>query len=142
MQPHPSTNFEIQKYYQNESKFNDVYLRNNLPKIKDGAYLMNLDEFKSIGTHWIALYVNSNNKRASCNAIYLDSPGVEHISKEIQKFIGNENRMTNFYRIQTYGSIMCEYFFIGFIDFILKGISLLDYSNLFSPNDYEKKNNT
>ena len=47
--------------YQNEPKFNGVYSRNNLPKIKDGAYVINLDEFKSIGTHWIALYVNGNN---------------------------------------------------------------------------------
>ena len=61
MPPHPLTNFEIQKHYQNEPKFNGVYLRNNLPKIKDGAYVIILDEFKSVGTHWIALYVNSNN---------------------------------------------------------------------------------
>ena len=52
---HPLTNFEIQTYYQNEPKFNSVYSRNNLPKIKDGAYVINLHEYKSIGTHWIAL---------------------------------------------------------------------------------------
>ena len=67
MPPHPLTYFEIQKYYQNEPKFNDVYSRNNLPKIKDGAYVINRVEFKSIGTHWIALYVNGN------NIIYFDS---------------------------------------------------------------------
>ena len=61
MPPHPLTNFEIQKYYQKESKFNGVYSRNNLPKIKDGAYIINLDEYESIGTHWIALFVNDNN---------------------------------------------------------------------------------
>ena len=55
MPPHLLTNFEIQKYYQNEPKFNGVYSRNNLPKIKNGAYVINLDEFKSIGIHWIAL---------------------------------------------------------------------------------------
>ena len=54
MRPHPLTNFEIQKYYQNEPKFNGVYSRNNLPQIKDAAYVINLDEFKSIGTHWTA----------------------------------------------------------------------------------------
>ena len=54
MSLHPLTNFEIQKYYQNEAKFNGVYSKNNLPKIKDGAYAINLDEFKSIGTYWIA----------------------------------------------------------------------------------------
>ena len=58
---HHLTNFEIQKYYQNKPKFNGVYSRNNLPKTKDGAYLINLDEYKSIGTHWIALYVNVQN---------------------------------------------------------------------------------
>ena len=58
MPPHPLTNFEIQKYYQNEPKFNGVYSRNNLSKIKDGAYVINLDELKSVGTLWIALHVN------------------------------------------------------------------------------------
>ena len=61
MLPHPLTNFEIQKYYQKEPKFNGVYSRNNLTKIKDGAYVINLDEYKSIGTYWIALYVNVEN---------------------------------------------------------------------------------
>ena len=51
MLPHPLTNFEIQKYYENEPKFNGVYSRNNLSKIKDGAYIINLDEYESIGTH-------------------------------------------------------------------------------------------
>ena len=55
MSLHPLTNFEIQTYYQNETKFNSVYSRNNLPKIKDCAYIINLDEYKSMGTHWIAL---------------------------------------------------------------------------------------
>ena len=61
MPPHPLTNFEIQKYYQNEPKLNCVYSRNNLSKIKDGAYIINLDKYESIGTHQIVLYVNDNN---------------------------------------------------------------------------------
>ena len=72
------------------------------------------------------------------NVTYFDSFGVEHIPKEIKEFIGNKNIITNIYRIQTYDSVMCGYFCIGFIDFMLKGKSLLDYTNLFSPNDYEK----
>ena len=75
MLPHPLTNFEIQKHYQNEPKFNDVYSNNNSPKIKDWVYVysnnnspkikdwvyvINLDKFKSTGTHWRALYVNGN----------------------------------------------------------------------------------
>ena len=131
MSTHPLTNFEIRKYYQIEPKFNGVYSRNNLPKIKDGAYVINLDDYKSIGTHWIALYANLN------NIIYFDSFGVKHIPKGIKKFIGNKNIITNIYRIQGHDSIVCEYFCIGFIDFMLKGKSLLDYTNLFSPNDYE-----
>ena len=95
MPTHPLTNFEIQKYYQNEPKFNGVYSRNSLSKIKDRAYVKNLDEHESVGTHWIALYLNDN------NVIYFDSSGVEHISKEIRKFIGNKNIITNIYRIQT-----------------------------------------
>ena len=60
MSPHPLTNFEIQKYYPNKPTFNGVYSRNNLPKIKVGAYVINLDEYESIGTNWIALYFNDN----------------------------------------------------------------------------------
>ena len=70
--------------------------------------------------------------------MYFDSFGVKHILKEIQKFIGNKNIITNTYRIQAYDSIMYLNFCIGFIDFMLKGKTLLDYTNLFSPNSYEK----
>ena len=75
---HHLTNFEIQEYYQNESRFNGVYSRDNLPnKIKDGAYVINLDEYTDIGTHWVALYVKNN------EVTYFDSFGVEHIPNEI-----------------------------------------------------------
>ena len=92
MLAHPLTNFEIQKYYQNKPKFNGVYSRNNLTKIKDGAYVINLDVFKLIGIYWIALYVNGN------NIIYFNSFGVEHTPKEIKKFIGNKNIYIYFYK--------------------------------------------
>ena len=67
MPSHPLTNFKIQKYYQNEPEFNSVCSRNNLSKIKGGAYLINLDEYESIETHWMALYLNAK------NVAYLDS---------------------------------------------------------------------
>ena len=78
MLPHPLTNFEIQKYYQNEPRFNGVYSRDNLPnKIKDGAYIINLDEYSDNGTHLIVLYAFNN------IVIYFGSFGIEHIPKEI-----------------------------------------------------------
>ena len=105
MPPHPLTNFEIQKYYQNEPRFNGVYSRDNLTKIKDGAYIINLDEHSDIGTHWVALYVNNN------NVTYFDSFGVEHIPKEIKQFINRSLSITtNIFSIQANDSIMCGYF--------------------------------
>ena len=76
--PHPLINFEIQKYYQNEPRFNGVFSRDNLQQIKDGAYIIHLDEYSDIGTHRVALHVNNN------NVTYFDSFGVEHIPKEIK----------------------------------------------------------
>ena len=125
MLPHPLTNFEIQKYYQNEPKFNGIYSRKNLLEIKDGAYIINLDEYQSTETHWIVLYVNDD------NIIYFHSFGVEQIRKEIKKFIGHKNITTNIYRTQVYNLMMCGYFCIGFIDFMLKGKSLVNHANLF-----------
>ena len=72
------------------------------------------------------------------NVKYFDSFEIEHIPKEIKKFIGNKNVITNIYRIRACDVIMCGYFCIGFIDFMLNGKSLFDCTNLFSPNDYEK----
>ena len=133
MTPHPLTKFEIQAYYQNESRFIGVYSRDNLlDKIKDGAYVINLGEYSHIGTHWIALYVN--NKTATC----FDSFGIEHIPKEIKNFTNNKNIIANIYKIQNYDLIMCGYFCIGFINYMFMGKSLTDYTNLFSPNNFKK----
>ena len=75
MPPHLLTNFEIQEYYQREPKLSGVYSRYNLRKMKDGTYLINLDEYKPIETHWIVLYVNDNN-------VTFDSSGVEHFQNK------------------------------------------------------------
>ena len=120
------------KYYENESRFNVVYSRDNLSKTKDWAYIINLDKYFDIGTYWVALSINNN------NVTYFDSFEVEHIPKEIIKFIENRNIKRNIFRIQAYDSIMCGYFCIAFIDFMFKGKSLTDYTNLFSPNDFKK----
>ena len=102
------------------------------------AYVINLDLYELIETHWIAFYVNDDNGSASYDATYFDSFGVEHIPKQIKKLIGNTNIITNIYRTQGYNWIMCEYFCMGFIDFMLKAKSLLDYTNLFSLKEYKK----
>ena len=113
---HLLTNIEINGYYKNEPRFNGVYSRSNLPnKIKKGAHVINLDEYENIGTHWIALFVKLK------YTIYFDSFGIEHIPKEINKFIGNKNIKSNIFRIQAYDSIMCGYFCIEFINYMLKG---------------------
>ena len=123
---------KYQKYCQNEPRFNGVYSRHNLSvKIEDGAYVMNLDEYCNMGTHWVTLYVQNN------DVTYFDSFGVEHISKEI--FISNKNIKTNVFRIQAYDSIMCGYFCIGLIDFMLAGKTLTDFTNLFSLNNFKKR---
>ena len=123
MLPHCLTNFEIMKYYENEARFNGVYSRDNLPnKAKDGAYVINLDEYSDIGTHWIALYLKNN------DITYFDSFGVEHIPKEIKAFINrpsssalqNRNIKTNIFRIQAYDSIMCGYFVLDLLILCLK----------------------
>ena len=123
---------ECKKYYQNEPNFSAVYSRNNLPKIKAASNVINLDEYKSIGTHWIALCMNGD------NVTYFNSFWVEYIPKENKKFIKNKTITTNIFRIQVYVSKMCGYCCILFVDFMLKGKCLLDYTNLFSPNEYEK----
>ena len=117
MPPHPLTNFEIQKYYKNEPRFNGVFSRNNLPKnIKDGGYIINLDEYADVGPHWIALFCKKKN-----DIVCFDSFGVEYISEEIKEFIKNKSIKANIFRIQEDNSIICGYFCIGFIDFMLAG---------------------
>ena len=135
MPPHPLTKFEIQQYYQNELRFNGVYLRDNLPnKMKNRAYVINLDEYSNIGIYWVSLFLNNN------DITYFDSFGVEHIPKKNKKFIGSKNVIVNIFRIQVYDSIMRRYFCIEFIDFMFKGKTLTVYTNISSPNNFNKKN--
>ena len=149
---HPLTIFEIQKYYQNESRFNGVYSRDNLTEIRDEAYVINFDEYSDIGTHWVPLHVNNDD--VTC----FDSFGVEHIPKEIKAFINcsssfvlrptlrdalqNKKIKTNIFGIQAYDSIMCGYLCIGFVDFMLAGKTLTEFTNLFSSNNFKKNDDT
>ena len=134
----------MQNCYQNEARFNGVYSRDNLPKIKVGSYVINLDEHSDIGTHWVALYVDGNNN----DITYFDSFGVEHIPKEIKRFI---NIFIFLYFLYFYifiyffniylSSLMCGYFCIGLIDFMLAGKTLTEFTNLFSLNNFKKNDN-
>ena len=124
--PHPLTNFELEMYYKNEQIFNSVFSRNNLPKtIKDGAYVINLDEYADLGAHWTALFCNRN------EIDYFDNFDVEHIPEEIKEFIGKKNIKANIFQVQTNDSVMRGYFCIVFIDFVLEGRELTDFTNLF-----------
>ena len=114
MLPHSLTNFGIQRYYQNEPRFNIAYSRNNLPKtIKDGAHVINLDEYADVGTHWIVLFCSRS------EIVYF-----EHVLEEIKMFIRNKNIEDSIFLVQANDSIMCGYFCIGFIDFMLADSSL------------------
>ena len=95
--PHPLTNFVIQKYYQNEARFNGVYSKNNLSKkITDGAYIINLDEYADVGTHWIALYCKRN------EIVYFNGFGVEHVLKRLKNLSGiKTSKLTLFEYKQT-----------------------------------------
>ena len=95
-------------------------------KIKDGAYVINIDEYSDIGTHWIALFVNNK------TVTYFDSFGAEHIPKELKNFFNNENIIANIFRLQAYDSVMCGHFCIGSIDFMLKRNNLIFFNQIIS----------
>ena len=102
---HPLSNFEIKEYYEIEPRFSGVYSRDNLSeKIKDAAYVKNLDEYADVGTHWITLSCKKN------EIVYFDSFGVEHVPEEITKFIGNKNIKTNISGRPANNSVMCGSF--------------------------------
>ena len=125
--------FRNTKYNENEPRFNGVYSRNSLPKkIKDEAYVINFDEYADEGTQWIAVFCNRS------EIVYFDSFGVEHVPEEIKEFVGNKNIKANIFRVQANNSVMCGYFCIGFIDFMLAGKKLTDFTSLFPRHDFEK----
>ena len=117
----------------NEPRFNGVYSRNNFPKkIKDEAYVINLDEYADVGTRWVDLFYNRS------EILYFDSFGVENVSEEIKDFIRHKNLKANFFRVQANNSIMWRYFWIGFIEFMFAGKKLTNFKRMFSPRDFEK----
>ena len=118
---------------ENEPRFNGVFSRDNMPKkVKEGVYVKNLDEYADVGTHWVALFCKGS------EIVYFDSFGVEHIPEEIKEFIGNKNIKANIFWVQANNSVMCGYFCIGFIDFMLACKKLTDFTSLFSTHDFDK----
>ena len=122
------TNFEIIDYFKGGKGIS----RNNLPKLKRVAYVINLDHSENTGTHWVVIFVKKD------EVIYFDSFGVEYIPKEIMKSIGNKNIKTSIFRIQDNNSIMCGYFCILFIEYMLNNKTLAGFANLFSPRELKK----
>ena len=95
MLPHPLTNFEMQKYYEKDQNLMEYFQKIIcLKKIQDGAYVINLDEYADVGTHWIALFCKKS------EIVYFDSFGIEHIPEEIIEFIGNKNIKANVFQVQ------------------------------------------
>ena len=94
-------------------------------RIKDGLYVINIDEYADVGTYWIVLFCNRS------GIVYFDSSGVEHVPEGIKKFIGKKNIIANIFGAQGKNSIMCEYFCIGFIYCMLAGKKLTDFTSFF-----------
>ena len=105
--PHALTNFEIQKYYRNEPRFNGVYSRDNLPKkTKDAAYVINPGDYSDIGTHSITLYILNN------KATYFDRFEVEHIPRDIKKFADKSTIVTQIFLEYKHMAQLCVVIFV------------------------------
>ena len=125
-------------YFKNVKGFNGVFSRNNLSKLKNGAYVINLDHSENTGTHRIVIFMKNNEFFEFPEVIYFDSFGVEYIPKEIMEKKGNKNIESNIFRIQDNNSIMCGCFCILLIEYMLNNKTLTDFTNLFSTWDFKK----
>ena len=101
-------------------------------KKKDGAHVINLDSKNSNGKHWISIFFDRN------KVIYFDSFGIEYIPQDVLNKIWDKFVTRHIFRIQDNESMMCGFYCIPFIEYMLAGKTLLDYTNLFSLNDYKK----
>ena len=131
---HPLSNNEITNCFNYALRFNGVFSRNNLPRTKDGMYVINLDDKKSKETRWVFLLIDRN------TAVYFDSFGIEYISQEVLNKIRGKSITDNIFRIQDNKSLMCGFYSITFIQYMFSEKTLSDYTKLFSPNDYKKNN--
>ena len=125
MSLHPLSNFEIQKYYQNETRLNGVYLRDTLSNINGEAYVINIGENNEFGTHWIALYCWRSKvtrpQQLKNSVVSFDSFGVDHLPKGFMAFIRLQNIITNIFRVEAHDPIMWRYFFTRFVNYMLSG---------------------
>ena len=87
-------------YFKGVKGFNGVFSKNNLPKLKNGAYVINLDHLENTGTHWVVIFFKKDEFFEFPEVIYFDSFGVEYIPKEIMERIGNKNIKTSIFRIK------------------------------------------
>ena len=131
MLPYPLTHVKIIEYYENEPRFNGVYSRDTLPKtIKKGAYVINLDKYADVGTHWIALHLKIM-KLLTLIALVLSM-----FLKKLKDLLDIKTSKQTY--LEAYNSIMCGYLCIGFIDFMFANKTLIDSTSLFSPYDLTK----
>ena len=115
---HPSNNIEITNYFSCEPRSNSVFSRNNLPRIKDAAYVINLDDKNSKGTHWVSLFIDKS------IAVYFDFFGIGYIPQEVLNKIKDKSITHNIFRIQDNESMMCGFYCITFIEYMLAGKTL------------------
>ena len=117
------------KYFNYERRFSGVFSRDNFARIRDGTYVINLDDKQSKGTHWVSLFIDRK------TAVYFDSFGIEYIAQEVLSKIKDKS-IIHIFRIQSDVSIIYRFYGIAFIEYMISGKTLLDYIYLFSPNDY------
>ena len=126
---HSLSNIEI-NYFKYNPRFNGVFSQNNSPRIKDGANVINLNDKNIKGTHWVSLFIDRK------LAVYFDSFGIEYIPQEVLNKIRDKSVTHNIFRIQDNESIMCGFYCIAFIEYMLARKTF--YTNLFSANNYKK----
>ena len=127
-----STPSKFTKYFNYKSRFNCIFSRYNLPRRNDGVYIINLNDKESKVTHWFFLFINRN------TSVHFDSFGIEYISQEVLNKIEDKSITKNIFRIKCNDCTMCGFYCIAFIEYLIAGKTLLEYANLFSPNNYQK----
>ena len=130
------SNIKTAKYFNYDPRFNGVFSRDNLPRMKDGAYIINLNDKQSGVRRWVSFFIDRN------IAVYFDSFGIDYIPQKVLRKIKDKSITHNIFRAQSDDSIMSEFYCIIFIEYMLAGKTLLDYTNLFSSTNYRNNDKT